>query len=905
MYKLTSEIGGGLRVRRRPDKDSDQVGSFTLGAWPNDEVTFMKKGLRVMSAWQQLDDAARVRVVDDTEEFERLCRRAAPGANNGSVGWNPRMAPLTGREFQVRESVESKRSYRIRDDGPGGGTYIVPFDGCILVGGDNWLKLAPSMHESLRKSAFYKEFDPSTEGYCMIKWTNGDVLLKPVEDSAAAPSASQPAAAGAPTPTPAPTLAPATAIPAAPRPAPPTPTDGEPFWVADPELLVGQRIRVLWARGRRYEGEVKSYDAASGQHSVWYDDGEKKKYKMATKVFWITGDDSTKFERGTIVRDPSAPAPAPAPTPSLPTPKPFFAVPAEVSAAPTAGADVAPSESGVDPAKCALVFKAVVSEAFHTLDEYRRGKWCRVGLSHGGGGGGGGGGGRAEYGALVGDPSELGAACGFLRRVCALPFASAADSPLQRSLFLAFLERAGVFYELYTKLLLERSLDVDDFLELVLVANPDDEENLCANIFGRGLVEKAGNVVPSPSGAVTAVASKLAAEEKDGTDGAGGDGQINAVEYIKSVRLKLSPSSRHYRSFVDTLRAIRSGKRDVGEGLASLITLLSDHHDLMPDLIHFVPHEYRGKARALLESAGATALTTRQAIVLETTADAELAPEHKVALRRVFNQDFVVPFADMLSGKFYEALKANITQTVRDAPLASDPLEHSRKLLMFMLASESVEEAPEATERASEQAEPSSSGSGEASASASEAKDADTPAAPSPDPSVSTAADAPPAGGASATRGTSMSRVQTLWAEVVSELVSDTLRATSGHSRGYVDRIHQVLFRLERLHQLFPRPLRLPGRRAVAAAFRRLRPVQTCAVVQHFHARLSALMDSLRQDEELGVPATKTRRDVLAEITDVLEQLDLGEAGEWGGGKGCTPWRRPPWQPEVQRKQGL
>lgn len=96
------------------------------------------------------------------------------------------------------------------------------------------------------------------------------------------------------------------------------------------------------------------------------------------------------------------------------------------------------------------------------------------------------------------------------------------------------------------------------------------------------------------------------------------------------------------------------------------------------------------------------------------------------------------------------------------------------------------------------------------------------------------------------------------YARALGEYVSNTLRTmTHLSSREYVDRIERMHFRLKRLHALVPRQLRQPGNRAISAAFKRLRPVETCAVVQHFHARLSSLMDSLRQDDELGVPATR------------------------------------------------
>ncbi|EQC29982.1 hypothetical protein SDRG_12261 [Saprolegnia diclina VS20] len=53
----------------------------------------------------------------------------------------------------------------------------------------------------------------------------------------------------------------------------------------DPIALVGARIKVKWAREKWYAGRVERYDPAKLEHSVVYDDGEKKSYKMTDKVF--------------------------------------------------------------------------------------------------------------------------------------------------------------------------------------------------------------------------------------------------------------------------------------------------------------------------------------------------------------------------------------------------------------------------------------------------------------------------------------------------------------------------------------------------------------------------------------------------------------------------------------------
>jgi len=51
-----------------------------------------------------------------------------------------------------------------------------------------------------------------------------------------------------------------------------------------PEDLVGKRLLVKWAKGKFYPGIVKEYDAASGMHSILYDDGDVKHYTLSAKT---------------------------------------------------------------------------------------------------------------------------------------------------------------------------------------------------------------------------------------------------------------------------------------------------------------------------------------------------------------------------------------------------------------------------------------------------------------------------------------------------------------------------------------------------------------------------------------------------------------------------------------------
>jgi hypothetical protein len=56
------------------------------------------------------------------------------------------------------------------------------------------------------------------------------------------------------------------------------------------EQVVGQRLRVKWAKGRLYRGIVVSYDPSTRKHRVQYDDGDIREYNLAKKTIeWENG----------------------------------------------------------------------------------------------------------------------------------------------------------------------------------------------------------------------------------------------------------------------------------------------------------------------------------------------------------------------------------------------------------------------------------------------------------------------------------------------------------------------------------------------------------------------------------------------------------------------------------------
>jgi hypothetical protein len=52
----------------------------------------------------------------------------------------------------------------------------------------------------------------------------------------------------------------------------------------EPEILVGRRLQVKWAKGKFYSGIVQSYDSSTGKHCILYDDGDVKHYNLQKKT---------------------------------------------------------------------------------------------------------------------------------------------------------------------------------------------------------------------------------------------------------------------------------------------------------------------------------------------------------------------------------------------------------------------------------------------------------------------------------------------------------------------------------------------------------------------------------------------------------------------------------------------
>ena len=81
-----------------------------------------------MTAWRGdlVPDQSMIRIINNVDEFRRLCERPAPGADR-FVDWVEEMEELAGQAFTVEGLDEDDRAYNILAH------YRVPFDACILV----------------------------------------------------------------------------------------------------------------------------------------------------------------------------------------------------------------------------------------------------------------------------------------------------------------------------------------------------------------------------------------------------------------------------------------------------------------------------------------------------------------------------------------------------------------------------------------------------------------------------------------------------------------------------------------------------------------------------------------------------------------------------------------------------
>ena len=66
-------------------------------------------------------------------------------------------------------------------------------------------------------------------------------------------------------------------------------------WKLNPYDLIGKRIEIEWANGRRHRGTVTRYNQFQYKHTIQYDDTDINDYDMYTRRFWIIGGSEEGF----------------------------------------------------------------------------------------------------------------------------------------------------------------------------------------------------------------------------------------------------------------------------------------------------------------------------------------------------------------------------------------------------------------------------------------------------------------------------------------------------------------------------------------------------------------------------------------------------------------------------------
>jgi len=107
-----------------------------VGVGPDVERVLRTVESALMTAFRDdlVEGEAVIRIIEDVAELERLCRRAAPGAD-GPVGFGRGMTQLVSREFIVDSIGHARKSYRISDDDR---SWSIPFDACSVVRSADW-----------------------------------------------------------------------------------------------------------------------------------------------------------------------------------------------------------------------------------------------------------------------------------------------------------------------------------------------------------------------------------------------------------------------------------------------------------------------------------------------------------------------------------------------------------------------------------------------------------------------------------------------------------------------------------------------------------------------------------------------------------------------------------------------
>jgi len=148
LFQEAMEVQVGIRGAEPPVDFDPGAWILDVGSAVEAAVTWPALKAMRLTKWIDLPKGARVRVVGDAAELERLCERCPVGAE-AKVGWNSNMAPFAGKVCVVQKTGErSHMNYILRRELPLDSdsdveadserrTYSFPYDALYLLSGQS------------------------------------------------------------------------------------------------------------------------------------------------------------------------------------------------------------------------------------------------------------------------------------------------------------------------------------------------------------------------------------------------------------------------------------------------------------------------------------------------------------------------------------------------------------------------------------------------------------------------------------------------------------------------------------------------------------------------------------------------------------------------------------------------
>ena len=80
--------------------------------------------------------------------------------------------------------------------------------------------------------------------------------------------------------------------------------------------------------------------------------------------------------------------------------------------------------------------------------------------------------------------------------------------------------------------------------------------------------------------------------------------QHHAIKYITTIRNRFNHKPETYRSFLKVLHSYQTGSKGIKGVLEKVISLFSDHPDLLAEFVHFLPAAAKEQAKEKLMKSG-------------------------------------------------------------------------------------------------------------------------------------------------------------------------------------------------------------------------------------------------------------------------------------------------------------